>query len=36
VNPGHRVHGEAPPPQQGWWTRLRRGISGHPRSAVEV
>jgi len=39
--PSHRVLTEAPtiqaPPQsRSWWSRLRRGISGQPRSAVEV
>ena len=38
----HRVSAETPPPLQAlpqsrsWWSRLRRGISGQPRSAVEV
>jgi hypothetical protein len=38
----HRVSAEIPPPLQAppqsrsWWSRLRRGISGEPRSAVEV
>jgi general secretion pathway protein A len=38
----HRVSVETPPPLQAppqsrsWWSRLRRGISGQPRSAVEV
>jgi putative secretion ATPase (PEP-CTERM system associated) len=37
VSPGRRVLlSEPPPPHKGWWTRFRRGVSGHPRSAVEV
>jgi putative secretion ATPase (PEP-CTERM system associated) len=38
----HRVSVETPPPLQAppqsrsWWSRLRRGISGQPRSAIEV
>ena len=36
VNPSHRVLCEAPPRHEGWWTRLRRGVSGHPRPAVEA
>jgi putative secretion ATPase (PEP-CTERM system associated) len=36
MNPGHRVLCEAPPRHEGWWTRLRRGVSGHPRPAVEA
>jgi putative secretion ATPase (PEP-CTERM system associated) len=27
---------QAPPQSRSWWSRLRRGISGQPRSAVEV
>lgn len=27
---------QAPPQPRSWWSRLRRGISGHPRSTVEV
>jgi general secretion pathway protein A len=39
VSPGRRVVSEAPPPPprpEGWWTRIRRGVSGRPRPAVEV
>jgi general secretion pathway protein A len=37
LSPTHRVLGEAAPPRpEGWWARFRRGVSGHPRSAVEA
>jgi len=37
----YRATAEMPPPRQApgprsWWSRLRRGLSGQPRSAVEV
>ena len=35
----YRATAELPPPPPGprsWWSRLRRGLSGQPRSAVEV
>jgi putative secretion ATPase (PEP-CTERM system associated) len=36
IKPGRRILSEAPPPQKGWWARFRRGVSGHPRPAVEA
>jgi putative secretion ATPase (PEP-CTERM system associated) len=39
MSPSYRVLNEAPPPQppqqKSWWSRVRRGLSGQPRS-VEV
>jgi putative secretion ATPase (PEP-CTERM system associated) len=36
ANPSHTILCEVPPRPEGWWARFRRGMSGHPRPAVEA
>jgi general secretion pathway protein A len=39
VSPGSRMLSEVPSgrqPHKSWWSRLRRGVTGQPRSTVEV
>jgi hypothetical protein len=36
ANPSHRILCEVPPRPEGWWSRFRRGMSGHPRPAIEA